>query len=302
MTYPKLITSFIFILSVSFQTRFIAQSSDQQNLTVGLAAINLSKYQLEIAVNGVYSYGLNNFNYDFSQTPHRIDADISSWSGTLGLTYGLTSDKNLNIGWDANYARSSVTSYYDNGNTSNNNFLLTGPRLRWRPFGQLGEGFDFTLEHYVRAIVSGKNELISDTPLHGHLMYLTRYLESVNMIIILRTGVQFSTQLEPIETTNQTYDPKQPFDLPVQLFVSYYPRNNFVLFGAINYVTHFGSVRWADDTSLHTRARALLGSAGLQYIFLNSYTFFAAYEHNLYNEKGFGSNSVNIGLRLLIQT
>ena len=253
-----------------------------------LAPIALDKNQFDINLNGTFSNEEEYFNFQY--TPEERFQKLNYTSNTshalIQLMYGLSRQKNFNIGLDAQYG----TSNFSDESINTQNQFLAGPRIRWRPFGGFGNGLDITLENAALFDLSSENNNQSFASINNHIIISKYYRQ---LALLFNQAVLIQPKLEGV-------DLKQPITTVSSLLLAYFPKRNFALFTSGAYRQYLGSIPWTDEEGYFQRGASLDWGIGLQLTFLTSYALYGQYSLNLYEELGAGHNSAQVGLRMLL--
>ena len=271
----------------------MAQERRKSYLVPSASAFSLGKNEVEVNVFGAYSYNFRAFN--FTDAPYRyLDGEFDALNATVQVTYGISNNKNFNIGVDMNQ----ITSIDPGSSGSNASFLRGGPRLRWRPFGALSERFDLTLQHSALFKLTDRDGQFTNDPWFRNQLIISQFfrLDKLRTDVVLQ-GVGELNVLPRVAWGSM--DKKRPLSLPFSILLGIMPNDISVLFASFNYGPEWGTVPWDESDTYYLRRSGTSVSAGMQFTFSRRHSFFLSHNFLLAETRGGGANSFSMGLRFL---
>ncbi|MEL6674469.1 MAG: hypothetical protein AAFR61_19830 [Bacteroidota bacterium] len=285
----------LLFISVGFSPFAQAQQDDLGEKRKGLLLSNTSAFALgtnEFEVNAVHSMAYGATAFDWSEAPfQRYPTEFQIHQSLLQLTYGL--DQRWNFGVDV--SQSLVTN--PEGLYSNNSSWRIGPRIRWRPFGLIGKGFDLSLQHSALFSVSDGGGITKD-PLIQNQLVVSQFFRLGNSQLGLVMQGTAEVNILP-RLTGWEEAANRPLSLPANFLLGLMPTDNFVIFSSFNYNQVSGSIPWMEEEGYFLRSNAISVSAGAQYLLFGKHALFVAHTFLLEEQRAGGANAITFGVRML---
>lgn len=257
------------------------------NFSPGISAVTLEKNSMELSWFNAYTFNQDVFN--FGSPPFRkLESKQTGFISTLRWMYGMSSEKNFDMGIDLTYASSKISEL-------GVSFFKASPRIRWRPLGALGESLDITLQHSLGFILADKDNLFTGKPELSNQLLITNYQVDNNLMFLLNLGIEFQTK-----SSINTFDRKRPLSFPMSFFIGYYPRTDLTFFTGIEHRRELGTVPWVEETTRFLRRIATNWTLGAQYLLNNQFNLFISTSIKLADKNGGGFHSFSFGGSMLL--
>ena len=270
-----------------------AQETDDNLLIPSVSAFTVGKGEVAVNLFGAYSYNFKAFN--FNSIPYSyLESEFNSMNTFIQATIGVSANRNFNLGVDMNQVQT-----WEAGNTDNSSsFFRLGPRLRWRPLGELGETFDLVMQNSLLFTLGDQNDILADNPEIRNQLIASKFLrwESLGTDIILQASGELNLLTK---SSLASVDQKAPMLFATSFLLGVAPNENWLAFGSINYNTESGNLPWVETDDYYQRRAGTSASAGLQFILARKHALFLSHTFLIDELRGGGANTFSVGLRLL---
>ncbi|MEM7511718.1 MAG: hypothetical protein AAF388_12355 [Bacteroidota bacterium] len=283
----------ILLLSGILFSSVFSQETDDNLLIPSVSAFTVGKGEMALNIFGGFSYDAQVFN--LVSPPFRfLDADFNTTNLNLQTTLGVSANNNFNIGVDVNQVRT-----WESGNADNSASLLkVGPRLRWRPLGELGATFDLVMQNSILFKLADTENLQEGEPEIRTQLIASKFIRPENASFDLILQASADLIIQPTSSV-PGLDEKRPITTAYSFLVGLAPNENWLVFSSVNYSLESANLPWVETDEYFLRRSATSLSAGLQFILARKYSLFFAHNFLLNDVRGGGADSASIGLRLL---
>lgn len=257
----------------------------------GIAAMTIGKNQLELNLYSTFSINQQLYNF-FNAAPSLTEDRQDALSTLLQVTYGTSRHRNLNIGLDASFSRL----FYKPAAFPDQSYSIAraGPRVRWRPFGSLGDGYDLVVQHAAAFILSDSKDLLQPDWEFSNQLFLFKYLLRQRMVLQVSTGLSVNAR-----SSNTAFDPKRPLLVPAIMFWGFYPRQDLIFFSFLSYFAELGTLPGNFSEAYTLRRDALNLGFGGQMTFNYRFAIYLIPQLYLNGKNGGGANQIIAGVRFL---
>ena len=272
----------------------MAQNKEEVNAP-GVNALLLDKDVLEVIITNQLTF--DHQSLQFQEAPYGLsDSKFQLWGGGVRATLGVDPQRNFNIGLDVNYS----TSLSENFSFSNAKFDIgIGPRFRWRPFGELSDGVDVTMQNFFYFPITDPFQSFNNqwTPFIGNQLTISKYFgasrNDINMVLVGQVGFNWHNKIKDLDRTNA-------FSTPSSIMLGWFANRQWFLFLLSEYNAELGNGPWDDEANRYLRRSSVAVIPGAQLSFFNNMSLFAAYSHTVYREGTVPGNTFIVGWRMLL--
>ncbi len=255
--------------------------------TPGISAVTIDKGAIEVNLFNAFTFGQEIYNF-VSPPYQKLPGSQKAFNSTLRAMFGLSFNKNFDLGFDINYTAINVES-------TDVSFFRAGPRVRWRPFGAISESLDVTIQNSLQFVIRDKDNLFTNQPELSNQILLTKYFLDQNLLLLLNAGITFQTK-----SSVASFDRKIPFSIPLSFIVGYYPRTDIIVYTGLAYSRQMATVPWASEDKRFLRVSATNLLIGGQYLLDQTFSVFLTSGIKLSTLRGGGAHSIVIGGNMLL--
>lgn len=289
---PLVIVSCLFLTVCA--TPVSAQNKEEINAP-GVNALLLDKDVLEVIFTSQLTF--DNQSLIYREAPYGLsDSKFQILAGGLRTTLGIDPQRNFNIGLDLNFS----SSLSENFSFSNARFDIgIGPRFRWRPFGELSDGLDVTMQNFFYFPISDPFKSYQNqwTPFIGNQLTISKYFgasrNDIDMVFVGQLGFNWHNKIKDLDRITA-------FSTPASIMLGWFANRQWFLFLLSEYNGEFGNVPWDEEDNRYLRRSSLAVIPGAQLSFLNNMSVFMAYSQTVYKEGTVPGNALIVGWRMLL--